>query len=371
MLKITSQTIWDLNRLDDQEPMRMELTHLARHNGYWYCGFREGVMHWNHPSGRARVIRSADGIKWDSALLLKWSGGDVREPRISVTAGGRLLINTSVFYVSEKPRERTHALANKAEIPPETLERFANSYYQLEEPGTAPYRHEESHAARQSMNWLSADGLTWESAFACPTGLNTWRWDVTWYNGMGYSVGYSSNWGPDRNCTLYRTRDGKNWRVLKEEFYLEGKGSEGGIAFGRDGTGYCLLRKGGERVVLGTGQAPYYQDWTWKPLSVDWNGDGHFLPVTEVFRVDMGGPLLLCLADGRLVAAGRTLGPDQDDGRVHLFWVDVEAGALTRFAEMDGTSYPGVVEHEGQLWVTSVRSDIHGILLGKVDIPPA
>ncbi len=370
MLKITSQTIWDLHRLNDPETMRMELTHLARHKGYWYCGFHEGVLHWNHPGGRARIIRSADGVQWESVLLLKWSGGDVREPRLSVTAEGRLLINTSVFYVSDKPRPRPHALAGKSDIPPETALRFANSYFQLEEPGTVTYRHEESQAARQSMNWISCDGVNWESAFACPTGLNTWRWDVTWYNGMGYSIGYSSQWGPDRNCTLYRTRDGKNWRILKENFYPDGKGSEGGLSFGKDGTAYCLLRKSGERAVLGIGTGPYYQDWKWKSLSVDWNGDGQAAPAAEVFRVDVGGPLLLHLSDGRLLAAGRALGPGQDDGRVGLFWVDTESGTLTRFAEIDGTSYPGVVEHEGQLWVTSVRDDIHGILLGKVDIPP-
>jgi hypothetical protein len=86
----------------------------------------------------------------------------------------------------------------------------------------------------------------------------------------------------------------------------------------------------------------------------------------------MGGPNMIRLRDGRLVGAGRALGPDRDDGHATLFWVDPEKGQLTMFAEMDRTTYPGLAEHEGMIWVTFVSSrchqDIWEVMLAKVAV---
>ena len=69
--------------------------------------------------------------------------------------------------------------------------------------------------------------------------------------------------------------------------------------------------------------------------------------------------MLLRLSDGRFLGAGRALGPGRDDGHATLFWVDPEKHLLTKFAEMDGTSYPGVAEHDGMIWVTYIDSACH------------
>lgn len=371
---VTVRVIWDRDRIPDRDTGRIEFPALIRFKGYWYSAFREAEIHNNHPSGRARLIRSADGETWETVRLFDWGCGDVREPKFSITAEGNLMINTSVYFVTREPSmyvdRRTDTVSY---TPPEAMKKPEEHavYHQLPYRGTClnlPDNDEEREATQQTVTWLSSDGVNWSSAYACPTGLNTWRWDCTWYRGMGYGV---SQWGKDPKGVLYRTRDGKSWRVLKEDFAPEGKCNEGAIAFGTDHTAYCLLRHSTQNVMLGVGQAPYYQDWEWRELQVDY-GDGPG-PASEVFGVSVGGPVLETLSDGRLVAAGRALGPGRDDGHATVFWLDPEQNLLTLFAELDGTTYPGVVEHDGQLWVSYVGSgchdDIWEVHLASMDIP--
>lgn len=330
---LPGRVIWDLSRVGDRATsrvQRLELTSLVRHRGYFYCGFREGEIHGSHPTGRGRIIRSADGEHWESAALFEWDGADVREPKLAITAEGRLMVYTSIYFVSREPRAD-------------------GAYYQVRR-GT-PDSEVEAEVARQSVTWLSSDGLSWSPAYACPTGVNTWRWDIHWHNGMGYSFGYA---GKDDDGVLYRTRDGKAFRVLKEQVFPEGAGNEAGLAFGTDDTLYCLLRGAPGSKMLGMARPPYYLDWEWKDVRADWDGSGNLLPAREAFGTVPGGPLILRLKDGRLLGAGRVV------GGISLFWIDPEKAVFTRFARIAGSSYPGVVEHEGELWVTSSDSEFWG-----------
>jgi len=367
---IQGTCIWDISRIPDRDETRMELTDLVRFKEHWYCGFREGKIHHDHPSGRARIIRSADGASWESAALFEWDGGSVRAPRLSITAEGHLMVATSVYFVSRGPRLDANAMGDDGEpLPPEVKARRdrPGCYYQLDAPGT-PATDEESQVARQSVSWLSADGLNWSTAFADVSGVNAHRWSVTWHNGMGYS---NSETGKDKGGTLYRTRDGKTWRALVHGFAPEGfNGSEVSLAFGEDNTAYGLFRGGARHVLLGTGKAPYYQEWEWKNLTVDAGAEhGETQPSHEILEAPFGGPKLIRLSDGRFVAAGRILWPWRDDGRVNLLLLDPGKALLTQFAEFDGTSYAGVFEHEGLLWVTFTDRLASEVLLGKVDVP--
>ncbi|NLF73103.1 MAG: exo-alpha-sialidase [Candidatus Anammoximicrobium sp.] len=321
--------IWDATRIPDREKTRLEFPDLIRFRGDWYCSFREGEIHGNHPSGRGRVIRSADGEEWETAALMEWDGGDVRDPRLSVTADGQLMLNSSIYFTSAC------------------------------RSGTPPNEAEAEGVTRQSVTWLSADGQTWTSVYACPTGVNSWRWAVSWHGGMGYSVAYT---GKDSQGTLYRTRDGKSWRALRGDFFPEGRGSEAALAFAPDGTVCCLLRDGRARGMIGVGTPPDYQVWQWKDASVDWRGDGQLRPASDVWKGSVGGPKIVRLHDGRFLGIARI------DGRVTLFWVDPEQTVFKKFVEVDGTSYPGLVEHEKQLWVTYGVGDAAGIFLTKVPV---
>jgi len=219
---------------------------------------------------------------------------------------------------------------------------------------------ENGGVTRQSVTWLSADGRTWTSAFACPSGVNTWRWNVTWHAGMGYSVGYS---GKDASGTLYRTRDGRNWRTLLPNFFPDGRGNEAALAFADDGTAVCLLRGGRSNGMIGVGRAPDYQDWQWRDARLDWKGDGRLLPVDELWQRSLGGPKIVRLNDGRFLGIARI------DGRVKLFSVAPDRGVFTKLLDVSGTSYPGLVEHDGHLWITYGVTDASGIYLTKVPRP--
>lgn len=376
---IQGKKIWDISRISDRERTRIEFPDLIRFKGHWYCGFREAEIHGNHPSGRGRIIRSPDGKKWETAALFEWDCGDVREPKLSITAEGWLMMNTSVYFVSKEPRDPLEGKSANdiTYIPPEAKKEKAKSdcYYQLDWLGTTLNLADndlEPNIAQQSVNWLSEDGVTWSSAYACPTGANTWRWDVTWHNGMGYSV---AEWGKHMMGALYRTRDGKSWRLLKDSFLPEDHGGEGAIAFGKDNNAYCLLRGSSRtQAFIGIGKAPYYQDWEWKNPLVDYGPEfGGLKPVQDLLTYGIGGPNLIRLTDGRLIGAGRVMGPGRDDGHATLLLIDPEKGVMKMIAEFDGTSYPGIAEHDGMIWVTYISSachkDIWEVHLGKVPVP--
>ncbi len=341
---VETRKIWSVDQIPNREESRIEFPHLIRFREHWYCCFREGKIHMNHPSGRCRVIRSADGEQWETAALFEWNGGDVRETRLAVTAENRLMANTSIYFVSDEPREIGYSSGGAP----------YESHYQLDKPGT-PEDDLECNVARQSATWLSADGKNWGSINVCPTGINNWRWDVVWNHGMGYSIGYC---GKDHDGTLYRTRDGKNWRVLKRNFFPEGQGNEASLAFGKDGTAWCLLRGGPSPAMIGIAEPPFYQNWTWRhtTIAIEAN-DPTYMRSKDYFRGDLGGPKMIRLQDGRLMAAGRA------NGRVTLFRIDHEKAMLTKCLELEGTSYPGLVEHEQELWITygslGTASEIH------------
>src|SRR6185436_16896780 len=88
--------------------------------------------------------------------------------------------------------------------------------------------------------------------------------------------------------------------------------NETSIVFLPSETALCLLRRDGNPGVAQLGSAkPPYTAWTWKDLGTR-----------------IGGPHLLRLPDGRLVAAGR-----RSDGktRTSLMWLDADAGTVSEF----------------------------------------
>lgn len=343
LVPIKGKVIWDVSRLTDRKTTRMELTDLIRFKNNWYCSFREGEVHNNHPSGRVRIIRSADGEKWESAALLSWDSGDVRELNFGITAEGHLMATTSVYFVQKTARPD-------------------GRFNQLASPVGKLNDESESGVVRQSVTWITTNGSDWGSAYACPTGINNWRWAVTWYNGMGYSVAHPGAGGREAGGALYRTRDGKSWRMLKGNFFPDG-GNEAVVAFEADGLGVCLLRSGVDSILLGVSKPPYYQEWEWKKPRVDWLNDGTFKEPKEVIPTSLGGPKLLRLQDGRLIGAGR-------GGGISLYIVDAVKNVMTRFATVGGTSYAGITEHDGMIWVSYGEGAAAAIYLAKVPVPP-
>jgi hypothetical protein len=300
----------EVRRIWDQSPHNA-FTDLIRHENLWYCAFREGEGHVSD-DGKLRVIRSADGETWKSVALMKWEGGDIRDAKLSLTSTGLLMLNGAV--------------------------RFHQS------------RDGNNH---QSLTWLSSDGKKWEGPFACPTGLGTWRWSATWHDGMGYSIGYS---GKDVAGCLYMTRDGKTWEVLRDSLFPkpETYPNESSLVFDKNDKAYCLLRRdeGPATALLGLARPPY-TEWEWKDLGVR-----------------IGGPKHIKLSDGRFFAAVRLY---DGQARTSVCLVDPVKGSLTECLKLPSggdTSYAGMVEHEGNLWISyySSHEEKTAIYLAKVSI---
>lgn len=271
-------------------------TDLIRFHDRWLCTFREASKHGNSADGKIRVIGSADGQKWQSLALLESKEGDLRDPKISLTPEGQLMIDSVLAFV--KPQDGV--------------------------------RH-------RSQTFFSKDGKTWEGPIKKGDD-NFWLWRSTWRDGKCYAVGYKTTTPRnERWARLYRSDDGRQWETLVARLYDEGEPSEATLRFRKDGTGICLLRQEAP-ARLGVAKPPYDR-WQWKTLNLR-----------------LGGPNFIELPDGRLLAAGRVYQPQ---AHTSLLWLDADAGKLTELLKLPSggdNSYPGLVLHDGLLWVSYYSS---------------
>lgn len=283
-------------------------TDLIRFDDRWFCVFREGQGHVS-PDGALRVITSIDGADWESAALITSENSDLRDAKICVTPDDRLMLTG------------------------------------------AGALHDTSVHSHQSLAWFSDDGFEWSEAVEIGE-PDFWLWRVTWDEDAAYGVAYSTT--EDRSTRLYRSRNGRDYVPVVPRLNDEGYPNESSIVF-EGNKALCLLRRDGkpQTGLLGVADPPYV-DWEWGDLGVR-----------------IGGPHMLILPDGRIVAAVRLY-----DGRVRtsLCWLRPE-GSLEEFVSLPSggdTSYAGLVFHEDRLWVSyySSHEGKTSIYLAKVELPP-
>lgn len=167
---------------------------------------------------------------------------------------------------------------------------------------------------------------------------NVWLWGIAWRRGTAYSIGYDT--AGERFVRLYSSADGRSFEPLVPTLFTEGRPNESSIVFQPDETALCLLRRDGAPGTGKLGSArPPYKEWQWKDLGVK-----------------IGGPHMVRLPDGRLVACVRLY----DGGaRTSLAWVKPDSGALIEFLKLPSggdTSYAGLAWHENVLWVSYYSS---------------
>ena len=283
----------ELRKIWDAAPHNA-FTDLVRFQGQWFCVFREGKAHVS-PDGALRVIKSKDGQDWTSAALITSTNADLRDAKITVTPDHRLMLSG------------------------------------------AGAMHQPAQFGHQSFAWFSTNGAQWSDPVKIGD-PNLWLWRVTWHQKVAYSIGYDTT--AEKFIRLYTSKDGRRFDPLVPRLFDEGHPNETSMIFQPDGTCLCLLRRDGNpgSGQLGAAQPPY-TNWVWKDLGVK-----------------IGGPHMLRLPDGRIVAAVRLY-----DGavRTSLLWLDPAAGQLTEFLKLPSggdTSYAGLVWHEKLLWVSYYSS---------------
>ncbi len=286
-------------------------TDLIRFQDQWFCVFREGQAHVS-PDGALRVITSRDGVDWESAALIESPNSDLRDAKITITPDNRLMLSGAEAL--NEPDDHTH----------------------------------------QSLVWFSVDGFAWSDRYEVAD-RDFWLWRITWHNSVAWGFGYGTR-HDNRSIRLYSSGDGKEFQTVVASSFDDGYPNETALVFLDDDTCHCLLRRDGDRPTaqLGTAQSPYV-DWQWQDLGVR-----------------IGGPQMIRIPDGRLVAAVRLY-----DGatRTALCLVDHATGSLREFLTLPSggdTSYAGMVWHEDHLWVSyySSHEGKTGIYLAVVEMDP-
>lgn len=302
-----------VKRIWDQAP-HSAFTDLAHWNGQFVCAFREGRGHVS-TDGRIRLLTSSDGESWSSSALVTLDGYDLRDAGLCATPGGRLML-----VGGAAPR------ANDGETAP------TGTFVTFSEDGT---------------NW-------WPPKIVVRPGR--WLWRLTWHDGNAYGVAYAADEGHPFTSLLI-SNNGRVFHEVVSKLLGEGYPTEAVLRFDDEGTMYCLQRRDGnsphDSAFLGI-SAPPYKKWQWHDLNLH-----------------LGGPNLIQIPSGRWIAAGRIL--HGNDHKTEIAWLDVEQKSLQPILELPSggdTSYPGLVWHDDNLWVSyySSHEGKANIYLAKVNI---
>lgn len=280
-------------------------TDLIRFQGRWYCTFREAHGHVGG-DGQLRVLVSDDGQAWDSAALLSEKGIDLRDPKLSVTADGRLMIVA----------------------------------------GGSVYEGGKTLLGRQPRVAFSNDGHEWTPTQRV---LNEgqWLWRVTWHDGRAYGIAYDPSLraasGPQDDepgwaLSLVTSTDGVHWETIRE-LEVSDRPNESTIRFLNDGRMMALVRReaGTRYAWIGTSRWPY-TDWQWNETDLRF-----------------GGPNFIQLPEGSLIAAGRCYEPGPHTILAKMTDSSLEKIPL-RIPSSGDNSYPGLVWHDGLLWMSYYAS---------------
>ena len=270
-------------------------TDLIRHQDKWFCTFREAGDHVS-PGGKIRVIVSDDGERWESAALLADAGFDLRDPKISRTPDGRLMLLIGVAVKPSGGKSNFHS-------------RVA----------------------------FSKDGRRW-GPWERVVGPGEWLWRVSWRGEKGYGVTYRGVGGNVDKGVLYQTAYGVTYKRIKE---LDVPCiNETAIRFRPGGEAIMLGRcdDGEHAGWIGTSRPPY-RDWKWHRMTKR-----------------PGGPDFSLLPNGRMWAGSRKY---LDDGsRRTVLWrmTPTSYEPVLEFPSGGDTSYPGMVYHEGVMWFSYYSS---------------
>ncbi len=310
--------VLEVEKIWDRAPHNA-FTDLVRWNDTFYCAFREGRGHVS-TDGKIRILKSKDADTWESAALISLSGYDLRDAHLSVTPDNRLMLIG----------------------------------------GAAPRKEDKQSAPTGSFVSFSKDGMQWtEPQIVVEPGR--WLWCVTWHEGKAYGVSYRAGQG-ENYLELLVSSDGIHYKSLVKRLFDQGRPSEVTLCFGVDGTCYALVRRDrsgsvSSSAMLGISK-PDYKQWQWKDLGADFNG--------------FGGPNFIRIPGEFWIAAGR-----MHPGGSHtaLTYLDVEKGIMTKLTKLPSggdTSYPGLVWHNGLLYVSyySSHEGKTSIYFAKVKVIP-
>ena len=265
------------------------------------CTFREGDDHVHGRDGTIQVIEHTHDGTWNSVAQLQEDGVDLRDPKLSLTPDGRVMLTCGgSVYVDRQLQSMTTRVA------------FAD-------PDT--------------MDFSPPAPIVVDEAIASD---RDWLWRVTWHDGTGWGVLYQP-FDETPEAHLVKTTDGIQYQHAMR-LPVDGAPNEVTLRF-RDDTMHALARRGGGDQLAMFGHAPPpWSNWTFTKLDER-----------------IGGPNFVDL-DGEWVVAGRRYLPDEQ--RTFLATLD-DAGAMTTLEVLPSggdTSYPGLIVDDDRLLVSYYSS---------------
>jgi hypothetical protein len=295
-------------------------TDLARFSNQWFCTFRESQAHVGG-NGKIRVLTSTDGERWDSAALLSEEGIDLRDPKLSLTPDGRLmLVMGGSVYEGKVLKQRQPRVA------------------------------------------FSVDGRAW-SAPQPVLAKGDWLWRVTWHKGHAYGITYSNPGGQgasvDSIVTLVDSPDGITWKPVTK-LAVTGRPNEATLRFMTNDTCVALVRREGfapsenKDAWIGQSAAPY-TEWRWHSAGMQ-----------------IGGPDFLVLPGGDMIASGRQYPPKPAGVKTFVGPMTLETVKPDLILPSGGDcSYPGMAWQDGSLWVSyySTHETNTSIYFARIKLP--
>jgi len=272
-------------------------TDLIRFQGKWYCTFRESDAHVYGKDGQIRVIASADGEKWESVALLAEEGVDLRDPKLSIMPDGRLMLL------------------------------FGGSVYEGR-----------TRVTTRSRVAFSKDGKRWSETHQV-LAEKDWLWRVTWHGDRCYGTTCSVDPGKGKDLIvkLWTSKNGLDYELVTR-LDIHDRPNETTLRFLPNGDMLALVRReaGNKHCLIGISSKPF-KEWKWHES-----------------RHRIGGPNFIRLPDGSLWAAGRSY-PDGYKTVLARFGAKTYEPVLTLPSGGD-CSYPGMVWHDGLLWMSYYSS---------------
>lgn len=298
-------TLLSVQKIWDHAPHNA-MTDLIRFNDKWLCVFRESDAHVRGSEGIIRLLVSSDALDWKTAAVFSQEGVDLRDPKLSITPTGKLMLLAGGTIFNEK-----------------------KEYLYL-----------------QSRVAFSDDGIHW-SPFSLILEPHEWLWRVTWYHGKAYGASYSRSDPKDRkkewNIKLFESSNGIDYTLLTQ-WEIFDHPNETTLRFLKSGEMVALVRRDGKKdhnAWIGLSETPYTK-WHWRPTH-------HYV----------GGPNFLILPDENLWVAGRLLlnSPYALLEKTFVGTIELDdVHPLVVLPSGGDCSYPGMVYHEGLLWISYYSS---------------
>lgn len=299
--EISVQKIWD-------NAPHNAFTDLIFFKGKFYCSFREGDGHVPKKgvNGTVRILSSKDGRDWHSVASLEKSGIDLRDPKISVTPSGVIMVimGGSIYENG----------VLKGRIPQVS---FSD-------------KHGASFSAPEKIS-IAEDIVSW----------GDWIWRVTWHKGTGYAMDYQIGPEERRGPTafyLLKTTDGKHFSSVLP-FQIDGFPNEATIRFDPHQNMHILIRRELEDQMgmFATATSPFNQ---WDIYKTNYR---------------LGGPNFVFTKKGKKIIGTRIHEPS-----VHMgLLAEDSKGVLREIMQLPSSgdcSYPGLLVKGKWLYVSYYSS---------------